>query len=302
MKFYRLSWITTVIIGIQMVLAGIIVGEDAGFVCPKWPVCGRPVSMSGSLIFELVHRFTAGLLGILVVWLLIWLFLRYRHNRAMIWTGVLGLVSLIIQIVYAGLIVLFVLPGTATTVDVLNSVIMLSLFVHLSNLAKHEDEREHGVVAQPDSRFAKLKPAAWVLYASGMVAVAAGAVFRHTGASQALFGEDSYILSHGQHVPPSHATSETLLIIHIVTAALLMLAGIWFVERTFAAKRLTKAAGLTLICILIQGGLGIASLQTRLQTVVVTTHWAVAGLIMGVIAFALSRIYIGLSGAKAPAK
>ncbi len=293
MKFHQLAWATTVVIGLQMILAGVIVGEDAGFVCPNWPFCGHPVAMSGSLIFELVHRFVAVLLGILVIWLLIWLLVSYRHNRPMMWTCCLGLLSLLIQIVYAGLIVLFVFPGAATTVDVLNSMIMLSLFVHLANLAKRDDQIKRGQIRDvPDSKYRALKPSAWILYLCGLLAVAAGAVFRHTGASQALFGEDSYLLSHGQHVPPSHIVSEFLLVIHIVTTALLVIAAIWFVMQAFEKKRLTKVAVFIISLIVIQGILGIASLQTRLEIVVATFHWGVAGLIMGVIAFALSKIYL----------
>ena len=64
-KLHQLAWATAVVVGIQMVLAGVIVGEDAGFVCPNWPLCGKagPVPVTGSLIFELAHRFVAALLG-----------------------------------------------------------------------------------------------------------------------------------------------------------------------------------------------------------------------------------------------
>ncbi|WP_206918695.1 COX15/CtaA family protein [Alicyclobacillus suci] len=293
MKFHHLAWATTVVIGLQMILAGIIVGEDAGFVCPNWPVCGHPISISGSLIFELVHRFVAALLGVFVIWLFIWLLVSYCHNRAMMWTCCLGLVSLLIQIVYAGLIVLFVFPGTATTVDVLNSMVMLSLFVHLANLAQRDDQIKHSAVLEaPNPQCKALKRAAWILYVCGLLAVAAGAVFRHTGASQALFGQDSYISSHGRHVPPSQMLSQSLLGIHMVTAALLILAGIWFALTTFKHKYLRNVSVLIFALIVIQGILGVVSLQTALEIVVVTFHWGVAGLIIGVIAFALSRLYL----------
>ncbi len=296
MKFHRLAWFTTIIIGVQMVLAGIIVGEDAGFVCPSWPYCGKSgaFQITGSLIFELVHRFVALFLGALVIWLLIWLFTSYRHNRAMVWTGCLGLLSLLIQIVYAGMIVLFVFPGVATTVDVLNSMVMLSLFVHLANLAQREYQIKQGdVTAEPNVESRALRPRAWTLYAVGMLTVAAGAVFRHTGASQALFGEDSYILSHGQTVPPSQVISQALLNIHMATALLLIIAGVWFARVAFQKKRLTKTAILVIALIVVQAILGVASLATKLELVVVTFHWGVAGLIQGVIAFAVSKTYVG---------
>ncbi|QSO46302.1 COX15/CtaA family protein [Alicyclobacillus mengziensis] len=295
MKFHHLAWTTTIVIGVQMVLAGIIVGEDAGLVCPSWPLCSTtgPIPVTGSLIFEMVHRFVALLLGVLVIWLLIWLIRSYRHNRALIWTCVLGLFSLLVQIVYAGLIVLLVLPGVASVVDVVNSVIMLSLFVHLANLAERDYRMKQAVLSsQPDLETRTLTPVAWILYAAGVIAVAAGAVFRHTGASQALFGEDSYIRSHHQLTPPSLAMSHALLGLHIATAVLLVIAAVWFAIRASKSQRLTKTAAFIIALIVIQAILGVASLDTRLELIVVTVHWAMAGLIMGVAAYVLSQTYL----------
>lgn len=295
MKFYHLAWVTTVIIGVQMVLAGIIVGEDAGLVCPSWPVCSNtgPIPVTGSLIFEMVHRAVALLLGVFVIWLLIWMFRSYRHNRAMIWTGVLGMVSLVIQIVYAGLIVLFVFPGTASVVDVMNSMIMLSLFVHLSNLAQREDKLKRSLLSnESDAQSRGLSPTAWFLYAAGMIAVAAGAVFRHTGASQALFGQDSYIRSHHQYTPPSQLVSHALLGIHIATAVLLVIASVLFASLAFSRQQLRKMAVLILGLIIVQGILGVASLAMQLELIVVTVHWAMAGLIMGVVAYVVSQTHL----------
>lgn len=295
MKFHHLAWITTVVIGVQMVLAGVIVGEDAGLVCPSWPVCSNSgaIPVTGSLIFELVHRAVALLLGVLVIWLLVWMLRSYRHNRAMIWTGVLGMLSLAVQIVYAGLIVLFVFPGTASVVDVVNSMIMLSLFVHLSNLAEREYNLKQGIVStEPDSESRSLTRIAWFLYAAGMIAVAAGAVFRHTGASQALFGQDSYIRSHHQYTPPSQLLSHVLLDVHVATAVLLIVAGVLFASYAFERKRFTKMAVLVVALIVVEGLLGLVSLAVRLELVVVTIHWAVSGLIMGVVAYVVSETYL----------
>lgn len=295
MKFHQLAWITTVIIGIQMVLAGIIVGEDAGLVCPSWPNCSStgPIPVTGSLIFEIIHRAVAILLGIVVIWLLVWLLRSYRHNRAMLWTCGLGLLSLLIQIIYAGLIVIFVFPGLASVVDVMNSVIMLSLFIHLANLAERDYRMKQGAVSdEADSGSSRLKAPAWVLYGAGMLAVFAGAVFRHSGASQALFGQDSYIRSHDQTVPPSQLLSHTLLGIHVITAALLVVAGLWFARDAIKFDRFTKASGWIVGLILFQGVLGIASLATQLELVVVTLHWAMVAVIMGVVAYVLSQTYL----------
>lgn len=295
MKFHQLAWITTVLIGIQMVMAGLIVGEDAGLVCPNWPFCGTPIATgySGSFVLEMIHRFTAALLGVVVIWLFVWLMKSYRDNRAMVWTCTLGLISLAIQIIYAGLIVLFVLPGIASTVDVMNSVVMLTLFLHLANLARREYQiQEHVITAEPDAKTQALKPSAWVLYGAGMLAVLAGAVFRHTGASQALFGQDSYIRSHDQYNVPSMPESHWLLGIHVTTGVLLIVAAVWFARAAFKYHRMVNMVGVVLALIVVQCLLGVASLAVQLQLVVVTLHWAMAGLVMAVAAYILSSAYL----------
>lgn len=286
-------------IGIQMVLAGIIVGTDAGFTCPSWPNCGTPGQVTSGLMFELVHRGVAAVLGILVIWLVVWLFRSYRHNRAMVITGSLGLLSLLVQITYAGLIVLFIFPGVATTVDVLNSVIMLSLFIHLANLAQREYlQHQTGQKYKSFEANPALRRDAWIFYVTGMIAVASGAVFRHTGASQALYGQDNYLLSHGQTVPPSSLTSHLLLYVHIATVWFVIVAGVKFARTAFKYRRLMTTSIFSLAVLVAQGILGVASLATKLQLLVVTMHWAVAGLLLATVAFALSKSYLELTPAK----
>lgn len=294
-KLHHLSWAVTILVGVQMVIAGLIVGENAGFVCPNWPLCGHPLQENMSLVFELSHRIAAVLLGILVIWLFIWILKDYRENKHMMWTCILGIISLIIQIIYAGMIVLFVFPGVATTVDVLNSVIMLSLFVHLSNIATKQDRFTRIAASQNRYMNPVMKKRAWFLYVTGLFTVAAGAVFRHSGASQALFGEDSYILSHGQHVPPSAGLSEALLIMHVTTTAILLLSCIWFVITAHSNQFLSKTSLSILTLLGIQICLGILSLVSKLQLAIVTLHWGAAALFMGSCAYALSQTYISHS-------
>lgn len=290
-KLHHLSWTVTVLVGIQMVLAGLIVGENAGFVCPNWPLCGHPLQDNMSLVFELSHRIAAVVLGVLSLWLFLWILKAYRGNKQMVQTVSFAIISLLVQIIYAGMIVLFVLPGVATTVDVVNSVIMLSLFVHLSNLATKQSRLVNAPLPQISSTDSVMKRRAWMLYWAGLLTVALGAVFRHSGASQELFGEDSYLLSHGQHVPPSQGVSESLLIIHVGSTLLLLLSCILFIMSSLLNQFLVKTSLMITVLLGIQIALGILSLMSKLQLFIVTLHWGVAALFMGCCAYALSKTY-----------
>lgn len=292
MLLRRLTWATTATIAIQMVLGGIIVGKDAGFVCPNWPLCGDAglPPVTPSLILELVHRFSALLVTVLVMWVIALILARYRAQRQLLWTAVFAFLSLLLQMVVGGLIVRLQLPGVVTTVDVMNSMALLALFVHISNLARAEG-RETAERGCDEVTRSLIRPA-WFLFWTGMLAVFVGAVFRHTGASQALFGENSYLLSHGQHTMPSMTASTLLLSIHILTGGLAGATAVWFAVAARKVGRL-RAAGIAAIALVVlQAVVGIASLASRLQLVVATIHWGLAGLIIGLLAWIVSETHV----------
>ena len=292
---HRLSWWTTLAIGVQMVLGGIIVGKDAGFACPNWPLCGKSgmPPINGSLILELSHRASAMIVLVLVLLVAIVVLVSHRSQRAMVTTVSLAVVSLILQVVVGGLIVLFTLPGVFTTIDVINSMIMLALFVHLSNIATREYQGRIGQrVAGQDERLRSLVTPAWILFSAGLLAVLVGALFRHTGASEALFGQNAYLLSHNQTTPPSQSVSMTLLSLHMVTGVIAAVAVLWFAWMAKRAGRLWRAAVTGIVLLVAQVMLGIFTLATQLQFTVATIHWSVAGAIVAMFAWILSEAHI----------
>lgn len=292
---HRLSWWTTLAIGVQMILGGIIVGKDAGFACPNWPLCGKSgmPPVNGSLILELSHRASAMFVLVLVLLVAIVIFVSYRSHRAMVITVSLAVVSLILQVVVGGLIVLFTLPGVFTTIDVINSMIMLALFVHLSNIATRDYQARVGRrVAGQDERLRSLIGPAWILFSAGLLAVLVGALFRHTGASEALFGQDAYLLSHHQTTPPSLSESMTLLSVHMVSGVIAAMATLWFAWMAKRSGRLWKASVTGIVLLGSQVMLGILTLSTKLQFTIATIHWSVAGAIVAMFAWILSEAHI----------
>ncbi|MCL6547632.1 MAG: COX15/CtaA family protein [Alicyclobacillus sp.] len=281
---YRLPLWTTGAVGVQMVLGGLIVGKDAGFVCPDWPLCRGDVipRMNGLVALEMVHRGSALVVLVLVLWTAWWVRRSFRHQRSLWRTAVAALASLCLQVLVGGLIVLFKLPGVVTTVDVLNSMVMLTLMVRLTvraeRAARDSGPSWSGGVA---GHSALRRPALRVLWAA-YLAVGVGAIFRHTGASQALFGQMSYLASHGQHTPPSPALSGTLLVLHVGTGGLLAAAAGAFLRAARREGVLVRAATAQACLVGLQAALGMTALATQLEWVVATLHWATAGLLMAV--------------------
>jgi cytochrome c oxidase assembly protein subunit 15 len=292
---HRLAWVTTLVIGLQMILGAIIVGRDAGFACPNWPLCGKVglPPLTPSLILELVHRFSALLVTVLVLWTVARVWLYHRQERQMFWTATWALISLLLQVVVGGLIVIFTLPGVVTTIDVINSMALLALFVHLSNLLTLNHKRHLGqVLDELDPSLLSLRTPAWIAFGSAMTAVLVGALFRHTGASQALFGQDSYLLSHDQHVPPSRLVSDFWLILHVTTGGLAGVGAVWFAGAAFKAHRLTTVAVGAVGLVVLQAMIGVSTLVTQLEFALATLHWTGASVLIGYVAWILSMTHL----------
>lgn len=271
---YRLPLVTAILIFVQMVMGGVVVGKDAGFICPDWPLCHGQVlpQLTGLVILELVHRATAVLVTLLVLYITVKVWRTYKGNRFMVGVASLTVVSLLVQCVVGGMIVLFKLPGITTTIDVANSMFLLGLYVTLIVELRH-----HQTARGADEVLAQLAPTARRVLGVGGLAVVVGAVFRHTGASEALFGVNHYLASHGQLTPPSMQASSAMLAVHVVTGLAVAVSSLWFYFRAAQVRRLRKSSMLLLALVAVQMILGIVSLQTKLGLIPSTLHFTGAG-------------------------
>jgi cytochrome c oxidase assembly protein subunit 15 len=280
-----LPLVTTVVIGVQMVLGGIVVGKDAGFVCPDWPLCDGQIlpALTGPVLLELTHRFSALLVTVLVLWTGFRIWREFRGHRLLVWTAAASLVSLFLQVIVGGLIVILKLPGATTTIDVANSMILLGLYIVITQAVYREQRRAQGAPVPPDTRVYSLAPAAWTVFGTGFFEIVVGAFFRHTGASEALFGRIDYLASHGQHQPPAAWFNAGLLMFHMFSGMLLAAAVLWFLIAAVRVRRLVGLAALQLALVLAEMAMGLTSLATKLAFVPSTVHWGTAGLLMAVI-------------------
>jgi heme a synthase len=291
---YRLPLVTTIVIGLQMVLGEVIVGRDAGFVCPDWPLCqgGVMPSLTLNLSLELIHRGSALFVSLLVLYTMVVVLLKHSQNRMMVRLSWLSILSLFAQIVIGGLIVIWKLPGAVTTIDVMNSMFLLSLYVMLTVYWRINERVGGTKPVTADGPLASLRKSAWWLVASLGFAILVGALFRHTGASQALFHQDSYIKTHGQTVPPSMTSSIMALALHMMSGLLLAFVVGWFVISTKKVKRLETPARAVFVLVILQIILGIVSLETQLSLLVVTLHWLNASILCALSTWIAIRAHI----------
>ncbi len=108
----------TAITALGLIVAGALVtSTDSGDAVPDWPLSYGTLTppMIGGILYEHTHRLIAGLTGVLVAVLAIWLWRKMPH-RSVRWVGIAALVGVIVQGTLGGLRVLVV--STETVQDV----------------------------------------------------------------------------------------------------------------------------------------------------------------------------------------
>ncbi|MCL6515930.1 COX15/CtaA family protein, partial [Alicyclobacillus sp.] len=113
---WKVPLTASVVTAVQMTLGAVVVGTDAGFSCPDWPLCNGVLfpRLDGLVALELVHRGTALVVMALVGWFAVGALRQSTDGRLrrLAW-GVVASVG--VQVVVGGLIVLTHAPGITTT-------------------------------------------------------------------------------------------------------------------------------------------------------------------------------------------
>ncbi|MBE3559106.1 MAG: protoheme IX farnesyltransferase [Ktedonobacteraceae bacterium] len=113
----RLAWVTVGFTYLLVSLGVTVRANNAGLSCPDWPLCYGRLFYSGDYgaLLEEVHRYVAGIVGILLAVLAVCIFLQARKQRQLVIPTILAIVLLIVQIVLGGLTVLLLLYGPIIT-------------------------------------------------------------------------------------------------------------------------------------------------------------------------------------------
>jgi len=288
---YRLPLVTTIVVFMMMILGAVVVGTEAGFACPDWPLCHGQIipPLDDPLVFiEWFHRTTAALGGLLILTTAFFAWRARRENRLYGRLAILTVISLAIQGGAGAAIVVYKLPGYMTTIDVTNGMLLISIFGAMTALAlRHKEVREGRVTEERDANMASLLMPASIMTGVTLFQVVVGGLFRHTGAGEALFGRNDYLRSHYQNHMPSEAFANAFLMFHIMVAVLVTAAFAWLLVQAIRKRVLVVPTIALLSLILIQMLLGFVALGTELALSPVTSHLAVASLMM------VFSVYIG---------
>lgn len=265
---------------------GLVTSTESGLSVPDWPTTYGynmftfPLSKwVGGIRFEHSHRLIASMVGLLTIALAVWL--QRRESRR--WVRRLGWAALAIVVaqgLLGGLTVLLFLPPA---VSVAHACLAQTFFCVVVTLAvvtspRFRDRAPRSFAATFGANpLARL--AAW---ATGLVylQLLVGAIMRHTKAGLAI---PDFPLALGRVVPPLDTFPVTIHFVHRVNAvAIAAVVGV-LVARAIRSRRpgLARLSLVLAALVLVQIGLGAATVLSRKDVLVTTAHVACGALVLG---------------------
>jgi protoheme IX farnesyltransferase len=281
-RLARLSLVTTVLTFLLATAGGLVRATDSGLGCPGWPTCyGRWIPPANHhAIIEWTHRLLASLVSFGVIATCVVAVLFYRRDRRTVALG-LAIVPLVFAQALLGAYVVKHKLEAWTVVAHLGlgmgfAATLIFLTVHLTTTSrgKAAPRTLTLLAAAAAGVFVQLLLGSWV-----------------TGQEAGLAFKD-WPLYGGRFVPNLGRQTAALQFAHRTWAYLLValvIAVAVHVRRRYPAgdpvRRLTTAAA---ALVLVQVGLGVLNIATRLNSIVVTAHLGVATLIWGSLVTALA--------------
>src|SRR6266567_6615353 len=138
MKSIRIAaWAGVVVTYFLIALGGTVLATGSGLSCPDWPLCFGQAYYSGTYhtFLEQFHRFTAAMVSILIVLLVIGIFTRARKDRLLLAMAIIAPVLLAVQVVLGGLTVLWKLPPQIITAHLGTALAILAVVITIAVLS-----------------------------------------------------------------------------------------------------------------------------------------------------------------------
>ena len=257
-------------------LGGAVRATDSGLACPDWPACfGQWIPPADLHIWlEHSHRLLAGVIGLAVAALNVWIIARHRHRRDLLWPAVLTAVAILVQSGLGALVVLLLLRAELVTAHLGMAAVtvglLLLLVVNLREPPVGPDARR-----SRDQRFARLAGAVAALVFVQLLAggqatgVAAAYVFN----AWPVWASDTAVLESSTARELFHLAHRFLG--YIVGAAVLALAVRARREPRHGEEEDRWLVGLPAIAVglvVVQIGLGIGNVLTQAQVAVAIGH------------------------------
>jgi protoheme IX farnesyltransferase len=291
-RFAKLAVAASIATYVLIVVGGLVRATDSGLGCPDWPACfGQwvpPPELHAWI--EHSHRLVAALaVGPLVAAVgLITLFSGRRRDRTLLVAALVTGILVILQALLGGQVVIQQLRAELVTIHLAMALTVLGLTIVIAERATN------GAL-----------PAAAVGLPGRLVSITGIAVFAQmllgswvsgTGAGLAF---PDFPLMNGGLWPTALPAAAVVQLAHRALAVAVALLVLWTarrVRRTAMSTRTRWLAGLAVVLVVVQIGLGAANVWSRLSALFVVPHLAVGAALWATIVL----LYLGLRRSAAP--
>jgi heme A synthase len=266
-----------------IVLGGTVRATDSGTACPDWPLCHGRVfpRIEEHVLIEYSHRLVASLVGMLILFVVVWAWRRRRDDIVVRVAAPLAFSLLVVQVLVGAATVNTETDATVVAVHLSIALTLFAALIVLSLAASGSRVRSVGAV-----------PAFPIVVALvTFVLVITGAYVSQEGAGLVyrdwpLF--DGKLVSSGGWLADLHWA-------HRVLAGMLGLLMLALAVRTWRNERRRMVLGAVALGVMIYVGqvfVGAANIWFDLATELRISHLALASALWGVLVFAAAWSYL----------
>lgn len=271
---------------ILIFIGGLVTSTDSGLAVPDWPTTyghfmfSFPLAqMVGGILYEHGHRMVATIVGMLMMILAIWLWLKEPRK----WVrrlGFIALLAVILQGILGGITVLLLL---LTPVSVGHAALAQTFFCLTICIALFTSPKWNQLQPQfEEPRHPSLHSLTIATTAAIYLQLIFGAVMRHTKSGLAI---PDFPLAFGKLIPPFTSQGVVIHFSHRVGALVVTVLIAWTATRMirhyFHEPRLLRPALLMVGALVIQLALGALTIWTQKAVIPTTAHVATGALILG---------------------
>lgn len=267
-------------------LGSVVHATESSLACPDWPTCHGTLmpDMEGGVFWEHLHRLVAG--GLIIIFsgatYLAWK--AEDPRRWILKASFAGLVLLLVQSVFGGMTVIFLLPDWVSTTHLGLAFLFLALATVLTvQTSRHQASAAADVSPAPGAVKPLAVGAAVLTFSQSIL----GALVRHTDSGLVCPDVPKCL---GQWIPPLNSGRVALHFFHRLTAIALVVVVVWL------AIKVIRHYGPGVMRNLAFGGVALTFAQITLGVLAVTTRLGVAPVSLHtLVAASMLAVFVGMA-------